>query len=309
MSYHVLHIFEQGVKLSKDRAFLVCKKDFKEFGRIAIEDLRAVVLLSEAVSLSASLIATLCDNDTIILHCKNFKPVGITASLSRTYDALVVLNQSKQIKSLSDFLWAKLLRAKVENNIAVLKYIGAKYERLEGIFSNKRRALNEAWAAREYWSEYFPSMGEYGQIRERDADSSPTNLMLNYGYGVLGALVHRAIIIAGLNPLLGVNHKTYYKNTPLVYDLIEPYRACVDLLLYKYVGENGFSNIRAWAKFVGIHLREFRLRKGQGSVKLMDCIDFSARSLANAYRKRSASELWIPNLNDNLEMTLVKQRK
>lgn len=45
MSYHILHIADYGCKLTKERGLLVCKKNNEVIGKIAIEDLRAVVLL------------------------------------------------------------------------------------------------------------------------------------------------------------------------------------------------------------------------------------------------------------------------
>ena len=52
MSYHILHISEYGCKLSKERGLLVCKKDGAVLGKIAIEDLRAVVIVAGGVSIS-----------------------------------------------------------------------------------------------------------------------------------------------------------------------------------------------------------------------------------------------------------------
>lgn len=94
MSYHILHISEHGCGLSKERGLLVCRKDGKTLGKIAIEDLRAVVILGESVNISAAVFAGILDNDAIIIHCRNYKAVGVSVPNSRTYDARVVLNQA-----------------------------------------------------------------------------------------------------------------------------------------------------------------------------------------------------------------------
>ena len=39
----------------------------------------------------------------------------------------------------------------------------------------------------------------------------------------------------GLLPELGIHHLGKYNSTPLVYDLIEPYRPFVDYYFYKFV--------------------------------------------------------------------------
>lgn len=51
--------------------------------------------------------------------------------------------------------------------------------------------------------------------------------------------------------LLGVNHKTYYKNTPLVYDAIEPFRAFADYALCNYMAGCREPDMREWSVFFG----------------------------------------------------------
>ena len=112
----------------------------------------------------------------------------------------------------------------------------------------------------------------------------------------MGGIIHRSLIIAGLNFLLGVNHKTYYKNTPLVYDVIEPFRAFVDYALYKYNLTTNTPNLREWSRFFGKYLKDMRVKKGCASLKLIDATDTLCESLANAYRQKKAELLWVPKL-------------
>lgn len=42
---------DYGCKLTRERGLLVCKKDGRILGKIALEDLRAVVLVNETVSI------------------------------------------------------------------------------------------------------------------------------------------------------------------------------------------------------------------------------------------------------------------
>ena len=297
MSYHILHITDYGCKLTKERGLLVCKKDNNILGKIALEDLRAVVLLNETVSISGAVISTLANYDATIIHCKNFKPVGITVPNNRTYDARVVLNQCSGNKNLNTAIWRRLLSAKIQNNLSCLYRIGIKNPRLAEMAKLPTSEINEAWCAKEYWKHYFPALGEYGQHRNSDDKNSKINTYLNYGYGIMGGIIHRSIIVAGLNYLLGVNHKTYYKNTPLVYDVIEPFRAFVDLALYQYIISTPTPNIRTWAIFFGKFLKDFRVKRNTKTIKLLDSADTICESLANVYRNKKADNLWLPLLN------------
>lgn len=119
--------------------------------------------------------------------------------------------------------------------------------------------------------------------------------MLNYGYAVLAALCHRSLIVHGLVPQLGVHHKARYRSDPLVYDLMEPFRPAVDLMLAEFMVEPEIS-MKAWGKKVGTELRDRRVRRGAFTLKLMDAIDASANSLARAYADLSAARFWLPEL-------------
>ena len=297
MSYHILHINDYGCRLTKERGLLVCEKDGRQMGKIAFEDLRAVVLLNEAQSISGAVMSAITANDAIIIHCKNFKPVGITIPNNRTYDAKVVLNQARGNKNLNSAIWRKLLGAKIENSASCLELIGVKCANIPQISLNGQKNLNEARYAREYWKRYFPMLGEYGMRRNPEDKTSPANIFLNYGYGIMGGLIQRNVIVSGLNYLLGVNHKTYYKNIPLVYDIIEPLRSFVDYALYKYNLSDNTPNIRSWAVYLGKFLSNTRVRKGSRTIKLMDATDALCESLANAYREKKADNLWVPKFH------------
>ena len=84
----------------------------------------------------------------------------------------------------------------------------------------------EGLAAKMYFKSLFGS--EF--IRFYD---DTINAALNYAYQIVKSSIIRTLSIYGLNSYLGVNHKSKVNNFNLVYDLIEPYRAIVDLYVYK----------------------------------------------------------------------------
>jgi len=54
------------------------------------------------------------------------------------------------------------------------------------------------------------------------------NTVLNYGYGMLYSKVEKALIIAGLDPFIGILHTDNYNKKSLVFDMIEPFRILVE---------------------------------------------------------------------------------
>jgi len=80
----------------------------------------------------------------------------------------------------------------------------------------------EAQAARIYWRALF------GDEFHRDREEEGLNSCLNYGNGVLRAIVARALCAAGLHPALGLHHHNRYDTFCLADDLMEPFRPLVD---------------------------------------------------------------------------------
>ena len=60
----------------------------------------------------------------------------------------------------------------------------------------------------------------------------PFNAFLNYGYGILYGKVERALVIAGLDPYIGLLHTDNYNKKSLVFDFIEPYRIFIDRTVF-----------------------------------------------------------------------------
>jgi len=58
------------------------------------------------------------------------------------------------------------------------------------------------------------------------------NPALNYGYALIRASLARAVVGAGLIPMIGIWHENRYNPFNLVDDLIEPLRPMVDHLVF-----------------------------------------------------------------------------
>ncbi len=294
MSHHILHVFKHGCVLSKNRGFLVCRGEDKSENRIPHEDVRAVIIAARGVTLTSNFVSAIMETDGIILHCnESYQPCGVTAPLARVVDTQAYLHQAERSKRLNGRLWQELIRGKTRNQQRVLARRNLQSPHLE--LALKQDTFDEGNCARRYWQLYFPSIGWASSSRDRKEQTAP-NQMLNYGYAVLAALCHRSLIVHGLSPLLGVKHIPRFHSDPLVYDLMEPFRPVVDLMLAEFMVGADIS-MRAWSKKVGTELRELRLMHERFSLKLMDAIDASANSLARSYSAKSAEPFWVPELS------------
>jgi CRISPR-associated protein Cas1 len=293
MSYHVLHVLQPFCTLAKERGFIVCRAQDHSEKNLPHEDVRAVVIAARGVNMSSSFVSAILESNAVILHCNDsYQPCGITTALPRVVDRTAFLRQATRPKRLNEGLWQTLLRGKTVNQQRVLEHHDRPSPHLA--YALESDHFDEGNCAKKYWQLYFPAIGWVSTRRERKEDSPP-NKMLNYGYAVLTALCHRSLLIHGLSPQLGVKHTTRYKSDPLVYDLMEPFRPMVDLMLAEFmVGED--VSFRAWARKVGQELRDRRVHHDRYSMKLMDSIDTSASSMARSYAENTAKSFWVPTL-------------
>jgi len=292
-SHHILHIFQHGAVLGRERGFITCKADGHDERHLPLDDVRAVIIAARGVTLSSSFLSGLLETDAIVLHCdEHYQPCGWTAPLARVVDLKVFQHQTSRPRRLNERLWQEMLRGKTLNQSRVLQHKQLRSPHLE--LALKREEFDEGNCARRYWQLYFPSIGWSATRRDRKENTAP-NQMLNYGYAVLAALCHRSLIVHGLLPQLGVHHLPRYRSDPLVYDLMEAFRPAVELMLAEFMLGSDVS-MKAWAKKVGVELRECRVRREAYKLKLMDAIDASGNSLARAYEELSAAPFWVPEL-------------
>ena len=90
----------------------------------------------------------------------------------------------------------------------------------------------EGRAAAYYWKTLFIDNPRF----TRGGDDV-VNIMLNYGYAIVRAVVARALAGAGLIPTLGIHHHNRYDAYCLADDIMEPYRPYVDRLVLEIVND------------------------------------------------------------------------
>lgn len=88
----------------------------------------------------------------------------------------------------------------------------------------------EGSASRVYFgllSELIPESYRFKGRSSRPA-KDVFNAFLNYAYGILYSRTERALIIAGLDPYIGILHSDNYNKKSFVFDFIEAYRILAD---------------------------------------------------------------------------------
>ena len=270
MTYHILHITSPNCRLTVDKGLLFCAYKNGDTKMIAIDDVKALIVATFGVSFSNSCLAKLLGNNVVILHCdEKFKPTGLSLPLERIVRQKVFYNQIAQNKEFETELWKLILKCKVLNQAKNLDIMGNETHNLYKLI--KRPLMNEANIARYYWQNYFKYFQD-SLTREHKGAETFENGCLNYGYAILNSLIHRSLIIHGMIAGLGIHHIGKYKSTPLVYDLMEPYRPFVDYYFYKFTIDFDIS------------------------YKIVDTIDIYVEKIADAYINFDCKNVFLPEL-------------
>ena len=295
MSKQLVHILHHGSKLGKNRGMMVCTigEDQKE---LPIEDIRAVIIAARGVFVSPELIGALMEAGAIILYCDHsYKPVGVASGIERIIKPEIIYHQANPDLKLHEHLWRKIVAAKVANQAKVLELCGVNSKELRFALANG--SPDEADCARRYWGEYFAFFGLNGVVRRGD-DEEGVNAKLNYGYAVLGALVHRSVLAHGLSPVLGMHHVARYDAHAMVYDLMEPWRPYVDLALARF--ENKYpgtgKDIESWARHIAGSLKDTKVKTPAQTLFLLDALDVFVSGAAKCYAEKTSTHLWTPLL-------------
>ena len=205
---------------------------------IPVEDIGVVVLDNKQITLTQGLMEALLVNNTAIFCCDaRSMPAGLLLPLSgNTIQQERFTDQINSSLPLRKQLWQQTIKAKIENQAAVLRKHTSAESKCMNVWASDVKSGDsdnlEGRAAAYYWKNLFvPYIDKF--VRGREA--VPPNNLLNYGYAILRALIARALVSSGLLPTLGIHHHNRYNAYCLADDIMEPYRPYVDELVLSIV--------------------------------------------------------------------------
>lgn len=211
---------------------------FKQVSEVSkpIEDIGVIVLDHKQITITSGVLEAFLENNCAVLTCDSKSmPVGLLLPLhGNTTQNERFRQQLDASLPLSKQLWQQTVKAKIENQAAVLKECTGEEIKCMRVWAANVRSGDpdnqEARAAAYYWKNLFRIEGF-----TRDRDGIPPNNLLNYGYAILRAVVARGLVASGLLPTLGIHHHNRYNAYCLADDIMEPYRPYVDRLVYDMV--------------------------------------------------------------------------
>lgn len=250
MSYHIVSIDSPECSLSCKDGQLTCKS--AEGNRsIPLEDVAAIIITSFSASIHSKLLLEAAKHGIGLVICENFKPASLVLPANRSSDTFLTRSQAYLSAQLKQRLWQKTIDAKCRNQCSLATEIAPNDERLQRLsnLANGRSASKEAQCAKLFWRIYADHVAETDDFRRRREGNGP-NPLLNYGYAVLLSTILQNLFAVGLDPTFGINHVIREKSTPLAYDLMEPFRPCVDWRVAQWIRQNpGVENPQVTKEF------------------------------------------------------------
>jgi len=239
MDKQIIEISNNGFFLSLYRGFLVIENEKKQKQEVPLDHILSLILSADDAVISKNIVNAIIEQGGNIIFCDK-KYLPSTIAVPYTGHWLTSYRIKQQIdcsRPLQKNLWKSIVQHKILNQAAVLEYFFPDSPNIERLKTLAKDTLsgdarnNEGMAAALYFKSLF------GKNFVRNRLNPDINILLNYAYIVLRAMVARAVSGNGLLPYLGLKHFGKTNSLPLVDDLIEPFRAIADKLVFDEVAK------------------------------------------------------------------------
>lgn len=264
----------------------------KVLDKIPLSDIWVLVIDNPQVSITASLMGQVNDEGIGILFCgSNHMPNGLSLPIgAHSRHAEIVEHQLAISKPLRNQLWAKIVRRKIENQAHALDLCGGKPADVEKIFNYAKdvqsndKTHKEGAAAGEYFSKLLP----YGSRW-----TGPMTAPLNFGYAILRTGIAQCAVSHGWLVSRGIHHHSAENAFNLVDDLIEPFRAAVDLMVVK---ENILAPLSRANKETLTKITSVLVDLDGRKMPIQTAVDVYCESLRRAIELKDSDQLLLPTL-------------
>jgi CRISPR-associated protein Cas1 len=252
MSYHIVNVDAPNCSLScKDGQLIQRTPDGLERS-LPLEDVASIIITSFSATIHSRLFLEAAKLGVSLIVCESFKPTSLLLPATRSTDTLLSRAVLDLPKRNIESLWQKTVDAKCRNQLLLAERIAPNDPGLELLRINVtgKKAYKEAVCAKLFWQVWGKAVNALNSgvaadqdVFVRDRNQPGLNSLLNYGYAVLLSTVLQKLFGLGLDPTYGIFHVTRERAAPLAYDLMEPFRSCVDWRVFKWVQNNGITEV------------------------------------------------------------------
>ena len=300
MSYHIVNIDTPNCSVTVNQGQLVCRSLEEGSKTLPIEDIAAIIITSFSAQIHSKLLVESAKHGVALIICDQFNPVSLLLPANRSSDTLLTKAELCLDKKKKESLWRKTIDAKCKNQYALINQLLPNFDKIDRLKAEAfgRAKHKESTCAQYYWRAWGQATKD--STFKRNANNYPPNALLNYGYAVLLSTVLQKLFACGLDPTFGISHAIRERSTPLAYDLMEPFRPCVDWRVAQWLIEKNNPNeepkitieFKRWITgFVLEKVGYFQIE-----MTINNCIESVIRSFRNAVIQQSIREYkpWTP---------------
>lgn len=234
MGFRTLEISNEAELHIKEGQLEITTKD--GFVTVPIEDLNQIMVHGANIRLSTMDLSILSKNKVSFMTLdERYLPTSIVLPFEgHARQSKLMHAQVNASREMYEKLWIRIIKQKISNQSRALSIMGLngaeKITEYVSTLTSKNVDYNESLAAKDYFSYYHDG------FNRRTED--PLNSRLNYGYSVVRSAIARKLVVTGFHPTFGIHHNSQLNAFNLADDLIEPYRAIVDLVAHENVGSH-----------------------------------------------------------------------
>lgn len=247
---------------------------------VPLEDISALLIESCQVVLTAGAVSALAEHGVTVFFCdeKHLPSCQLLPVNQYCRQRKLLMAQCALSKPLQKQLWQRIVVSKIRNQARCLELArrqGADaLRKLAGEVLSDDSTNREATAA----ALYFPALFGEGFFRGGD---DPRNAALNYGYAILRGSIARNLVVHGLEPCIGIHHRSELNNFNLADDLIEPFRPLVDLYVAEHFTRE--DEVLTTVQKAGLfHLTNYLVKQAGKRYRAMTAVGRSCAALAQS---------------------------
>lgn len=294
MAWRVVAI-ENPARLSLRDNQLVIAQDVE--ATLPIEDIDTLVLDSYGITMTANLLTALATKSTTTVICdEKHLPASVLLSYSQhSRQAKVSRQQLAMSQPLKKQLWQRVVEQKIVNQADVLRMVGLDDMSIRKHASDVKSgdtSNRESIAARIYFDQLLDDATRRKPIWH--------NAALNYGYAMVRSHIARHIAARGLVASQGIFHHNELNSFNLADDLIEPYRAAVDLYILEnvaplHIGDRD-ANLTKHDRQLIIDILNYHVIMSDKKFMIKHAVERTVESFIECIEVKEARKLLLPKI-------------
>lgn len=270
---------------------------------IPIEDISHMFCIGPNIRISTMAISILSQHKIVITTLDNkYLPTAIVAPYEGNARQSQIMHAQADMKDIDRRnIWCTIIKSKIHNQSDMLRLLELPgYEKIQLYADNvdcNNVDYHESLAAKDYFSLISPGLNRRTE--------SPLNSRLNYGYAVIRSAIIRSLVATGFHPTLGIHHNNQLNPFNLADDLIEPWRAMVDIVAFGMKSDNTHLNKHERQELATV-LQNACIIKNQ-KMPISNAIDIMCESLRQVYLNKGNAILQLPKIIPTERLNMVSE--